>query len=472
MKRFKSMIWLIISMLIFCMNPVWITDAGAEPASLEVVEITPCQDSHWFDLDEFPRAVLSELGTESHYFVSISFSDPDQSIQMTDNAWELILQSGVYAEGGNQTSMIDNEVVVFGQNLSGDEQEDFTDSYILIKDASDGVTTLNIPVEPFRSQTAYHVEIPAGIVSDADETENAALTWRVEMMPVPVISSISPGTVGEDHDNDHPIIIRGNNFNPDGDILVRFNKTRANRVRLRETSTGDGSYLEVYLPRSLDPGLYDITVVNSTHCTKTIPACFSVVEGGDWDFPEDGQQLTHTEHGQKLLQTLLRSENTVEINRSDLSDAETLSLNLDQRLGQSVLVRKVVLEDITRGSNVNVLTDSIWGEVDLYGLNKVDQSASASFSIGRVEPLLKGRLMSQIRPLAILSEPIELVFNNCTAERIQLQIPYDPTEDSDVTILHYSPAQWGWMEEPAVIDPVNRYAQITVTTPGVFVAVQ
>lgn len=291
---------------------------------------------------------------------------------------------------------------------------------------------------------------------------------------VPAITGISPGSVSEDYDEDEPVLIAGDGFNTEGNIRVKFNDIYAEKVYTHTGSDGK-MYLEVYLPDDdrLEPGIYNITVINSDNNKQTFYDEFSVIRAADYLVPAEGVRVKYSGSSSEVLETVNRSQDTVLL-ASRYIERRGLTLDLDELMGDDVLVRKIIFS-ATRGESIREIdTISRWAEIRLCGI-KLDSDYSwedIELRLGRIEPVLKKSLQQKLAMASIKSEFIEVGGENFTFDQVELSIPFTNSEGYDLKVLRYDEQTRQWHELPCRANLLDNVVEFSSRYPGIFVVVE
>lgn len=297
--------------------------------------------------------------------------------------------------------------------------------------------------------------------------------WSAEPIPMPVVSAIVTGSVIEDYDVDVPVIIEGEDFRS-GFVRVFFNSTEARKVLVRKLDDSS-SYLEVYLPsgtRRLEPGIYDITVRNDPYHVTTIPEAFSVIKSGDEPYNEESLIKDWTSMG-TVISSTKTSEDTIEL-KSSLNDNSVVSLNLDELMGEDVLIRKISIDGRFGNTIGRLETSSKWADIVFYGLtlNTYSDKKQITLSLGRVEPFLSDALKNKLKDRVLLSDFIRANGENMRFTKIWLGIPFRNSDGSYIDVMRYDEASGQWYKAIFSVDHVDGIIEVVSDLPGIFVVVE
>ena len=422
-----------------------------------------------------------EIDGVRRYFLKVTFKDVDGKLKFNDSTGLVILKSGssVYAQG-SRVSMIDTDFIdMIDKTIDSDPAagQNYIGRYIFNKDTAKGEAYLYIPVKALRSQTVYNVTIGQNVVYYSDiglaEGGNETITWSFTTMPVPVVSSVSVGSVVEDYDEDEPLILTGDLFY-DSSVSVYFNDEKAEKVVVKTDGAGN-KYLEVYLPAGRDrlkPGVYNIIVQNDDNHQQIIYGSLSVVKAGDHIPNEEYRVKTESSKGD-VLSDLKVSEDTIEL-KSKYSDAKHIELDLDELMGEEVLVRKIKFKGSTR-KQINVLeTKSKWCDITVYGLSLSSgaDDDEVVLRLGRAEPAVAQALKAKLGGKAPKSDFIQVTGDNFRISRVSLAIPFKNSSGKYVKVMRYDEDLRGWYDESCTTDLVNMEVQVESKNPGIFVVVE
>lgn len=443
----------------------------------EVIEKYPSSSSSstWFD--EFSLNPKTIDGTK-RYFLRVTFRDPDGKLVFNSPAGLSTLRdsSTVYAQGSEAT-MIDRDFLTSILNMEEAKRQTYIDNYLFTKDTSEREAYLYIPVKLLRPQTTYSVSIMPEIVyfsdMDVQEGSNDTITWSFSTMASPVVRSVSVGSVSEDYDEDDPIILTGDLFY-ESSVEVYFNDVEAEKVVVGTDSDGN-KYLKVYLPDGsdrLEPGTYDITVRNDSNHERISYGMLSVVKAGDY-VPEEGARVKGKYRGEEIVSNVKVSEDTITI-PSRYNDNSNIRLDLDELVGEEVLVRKLKM-DGDYGHTVGTLeTTSGWCNIAISGLT-LDSSAEDDeivLNLGRVEPVVKERLKTKLRGKTLKSEFIQVTGSNFKLDYVTLSIPVSNSNGKNLKVLRYDEETGNWSTLSCTVNLPDMRVEVAGSKPGIFVVVE
>jgi len=431
----------------------------------------------------FPSGTVDEknllqktIDGTTRYFLRVTFRDYNSFLKLNLPSALTVLRDdcSVYVRGSG-SSQIDKTFLTEIINLKDKDAEKYNayiEAYIFNRDVNRGEAYLYIPVKALREQTTYDVTIAPGIVSYQDGRGNVEYTWSFGTMPVPAVTSVSIGTVGEDYDTDVPVIITGQNFS--GSVRVFFGDEEAERVRIKTDSNGD-TYIEAYLPSGrhrLKPGTYNITVENDSSHQRVLYGALSVIKAGDV-IPDEEYRYKGSWKTGEVLGELKVSEDTLLLS-SRYSDRGYLSLDLDELMGEDVLVRNIKIDSDTRDVIGVLETKSKWGDITLYSLRRTYWSSENEvlLKLGRVEAVTARALKSKYRDKAFKSELIQVGGSNLMFEKVVLTIPYSGISGKPLDVIRYDEDTRKWEEVAYTVDMVNRWVKVESNKPGIFAVVQ
>lgn len=433
-------------------------------------------------IDKYPITETSGLTNEdlfpqtidgvTRYFIRLTYK-LDGDLRLTDNAFNLLRSSTVHSAGGSLANIVDIDFLNIAEDTAG-----YSSKYIFVKEGD--LAHLYVPIKPLRPQTNYQVRINDNIIyyfggNNFDGSGNKAESWSFGTMAVPIVTGLSLGSVGEDYDVGEPITITGDYFDSDN-ITVKFNDTYAYRVNVHNS---DGaSYLEVYLPRGrdrLEPGVYDVTIMknNNEAYSQTLYASFSVVKASSLPIPQDGIRVKTDGRLGDVVQSVKTSSDTLLL-KSSSSRQGYLYLNLDDLMGENVLVRKIQFPNNWH-SFTSLSTTSKWANVTLYNL-RADSSLYGNndyeLRLGRVDPNLIPTLKRGMINTAIKSEFIEITGEGISFENIDVEIPFVNSDGQRIRVLRYDETYRQWYEQPFSRDLLNSKVYFSTPQGGIFVVVE
>ncbi len=413
------------------------------------------------------------------YFLKITFEDEDGSLQFDkDIGLGLLQTSTVFCEGQNEVSMIDREFISFIQNIEDQDLRDtYIDNYIFVKDTAAGKAYLYVPVKPLMSQTTYSVMVNAGIVyfagADEDTERNDVIIWSFTTMAIPVITGSETGSVTENYDEDEPIILYGDFFD-ENNVEVYFNDISARRVRVAADENGK-TVLKVYLPTGrnrLKPGIYTIRIRNDGDHEYEIFGALSVVKEGSY-IPNEEYSVKDELRIGEVRSNLVYSEDTLIIDRR-YTDKRSVEVDLDEIMGQDVLVRKISF-DGRKNDRISILdTLSKWADITLYdiGVDDYGSDEDACIALGRVEPIVVQNLKQKLGRQKIKSEFIQVTSQNVRFSSFKLIMPFKESDGENLRVLRYAPNTREFIEEDFLVDKIEKTVTIRGFNPGIFVVVE
>jgi len=416
----------------------------------------------------------------TRYFLKITFDDPDGSLAFDETTGlDLIKSSSVYSQGGNETSMIDTEFLGYIQNIQdASQKKSYIDKYIFVKNSGQKEADLFIPVKQLSTQATYTVMINAGIVYFTDGAGNLlsgndVVSWSFTTMAEPVVTGVGTGSVPENYDEDIPIILQGDFFSDD-DIEVYFNDIEADRVRVATDESGN-TVLKVYLPsgrHKLDAGLYTIKVRNDDDHEFEVYGALSVVKEGDF-VPNEEYVVKADEKVGEVRGNVATSEDTLMLD-SSYTDRSRVSIDLDELMGENVLVRKISFRGSTRDKINTLDTYSKWADITLYNLtlDPEAESRDIEISLGRAEPVTAGKLKSGLGSGKIKSDFIRVTGQNFKVTGVSVELPFTNSTGDDLKALRYDEALGTWEEQYFAVDKPDKTVTITSLYPGIFVVVE
>jgi hypothetical protein len=405
------------------------------------------------------------------YFLSVQFNDPDGTLifNQAGNALERLKTSVVYAAGGSQISMIDSDFINWIDNISEvSERSRAIETYLYNTPSA----TLYIPIKLLRPQTTYTVVLNEGIVKFSGGKGNAPTSWSFSTMPVPAPMSISPGSVPEDYRSGTFIEITGSFFAHDG-VRVKFNDRYADRVE--KTTVNGQTRLKAILPRSrrLEPGVYNVTVINDIHHQQTLYSAFSVVQQSDLAAAQEGQRNIREGKLGDVVEKVTTSETVLQLD-TDYRDINYLKIDLDKLMGDKVLTRTISFPG-RRGERINELeTLSRWADITLYGvtLDSAQKRDEISVRLGRVDTARSAWLTGKLRGKSRVSDYIEVGGSNFRVDLVKIKLPFSRSEGNNLKVLRYDENLRNFMEVPFTVDRLEGTVSLYSINRGIFVVVE
>jgi len=415
----------------------------------------------------------------TRYFLKITFDDTDGSLTFDgDSGLSLLQTSTIYSEGQNEVSMLDLEFLNYIQNLEDAKvKESYIKQYIFVKNSSAREAYLYIPVKPMRSQTTYTVMVNSGIVyykgPDQDTEGNDVILWSFTTTAIPVITGVDMGSVVENYDEDEPIWLRGDFFDS-RNVEVMFNDIRARRVSVI-TDEKDRTLLEVYLPTGRDrlkPGIYTIRVKNDRDHEFEIFGSLSVVEEGEY-IPNEEYRVKYEGRIGEVRGKTSQSEDTLILDRY-YTDRRYLEVDLDELMGQEVLLRKIQFDGRRRDRIGTLEITSKWADIFIYdvGIDNSYSDEEPELKLGRVEPLVAQNLKTKLARQRPKSELIQVIGEDVRFTSLKVVVPFVESDGDNLKALRYDPYTRNFYEEPFSVDKYDKTVTILSYSSGIFVVVE
>lgn len=416
------------------------------------------------------------INGDTRYFVQTVFNNSDNMLLLSDQVLDLLGLSQVYAAGGSQASVVDTDLLDYAKGLSESEGKKFVSDYIFKNNYPlAGQATLFLPVNKLRPGTTYTVNISSGVVYYSPGQGNEPVIWTFSTMETPQINDLSLGTVGEDYDDDEPLIIEGDSFYTD-DIQVKFNSVGAEKVVVKKRSDGS-SYLEVYLPAGrnrLEPGIYDVTVINNHNANyqETLYGKFSVVQTSDGEAPRDNEKTEPAGRYGDLIKQVKLSQDTLLL-KSNYRYQGYVSVDLDEIMGEEVLIRKIKFGGSRWWRTSDINTRSKWADICLLGVSpkKYYSMEDVVIQVGRAEPALAASVGKKIPLSEVRSDFIEVGGENLQVDAIEASIPYRNSNGDNLQVLRYDEDYRTWYEQSYETDYLNKRVKFKSDKLGIFVVV-
>lgn len=335
-----------------------------------------------------------------------------------------------------------------------------------------------IPIKGLTPNTEYFLDIGKGLVytvGNATIEETDAVNMEFKTRTYPHVDTVFAGSVTEDYDASEPILIKGDNFVDTyyDHVIVYFNDIMAQKVDIiRDTLTGE-VFLKVYLPRQnrLQAGTYDITIANGDNHRTTLYAAFSVVKVGQY-IPNEIEALKGKTKTGDIMSSLTVSDDTLLLN-SRYSDAKSLELDLDELMGQDVLIRRIKYEADGNDILNKLEVKSIWADITLRDIRPTSNKRRNQIEIiiGRADPHTIQVLKEKLKGADIKSEFINVSGSGYSISGISLSIPYKDSNGTNLIALRYDEANRRWEEETFYIDEIENRVNIKTNNRGIFIII-
>jgi len=419
---------------------------------------------------------VQDSSTSGVSFIKVVFEDVDGTLTITDI--NDIKNCSVQSEGSG-VNLVNVDFINSILNMSPTEKEPNISKYLLVKNTPSYKTTLYIPVKTLRPQTTYQVTVPAKLVYFGDGTAadngNSTITWSFVTTTIPFVEDITIGSVPENYDADEPIYIKGDFFY--GSIVrVYFNDTRASSVSVVNTSGDtDSYYLEVYLPDGssrLTAGSYDIIVQNDTDHQRVVYGALSVVKAGAF-VPNEAFSIKKIDKKGEVQSSIRVSEDVLLLD-SKYTDDSRVTLELDELMGEEVLVRKIQYDGNQRKTIGILETKSKWADAALYGvtLNSGSSEDTITICLGRVEPAVQQMLKQKLRGKSIKSDFIQVAGENFNMNSVWLNIPLVNSSGKNLKVLRYDEETRDFYEEKFSVNLVEKRMEVNSQNKGIFVVIE
>lgn len=423
-------------------------------------------EGNWHNEKElFPRTIDGK----TRYFLRVTFEDIDGTLKLSDDIIQLLKNSSVFSQGQSQNSMIDTEFLDFIQEKTSKQY--YINTYIFNKTYQKA--HLYIPVKPLRANTTYTVMLNPGLVYFPGEEQNPSetLMWTFSTMPIPIISDVYIGSVPEYYDYDKPVILYGSRFSENARVF--FNDYEARKVKLKHDVDGK-PYLEVYLPKGsdrLEPGVYTIKVQNDSDHGFEIIGSFSVIEEGEY-IPEEDYRVKRDYHKGQVIAYTKVSEDTLHLKRN-YTDRNRLELDLDDLMGEDVLVRNIEFNPRRRDRIGRLETLSKWADITLYDVRESSNAdGDVKIKLGRVEPTVAQMIKRKLGNLRLKSEIIQVAGENYDISSVRIVMPFKYSDGRNLDVLRFDFDDRTFHRESCYIDKIEKTVEILSRKPGIFVVVE
>lgn len=430
-------------------------------------------ESGWYDEREINRKRIDNV---DRYFIQVTFEDEFGKLEFNPQlGLSLMRNSRVFPKGSSHANLIDFQFLNIIQALDPAQRDEYINNYLFKKEPLNKKAHLYIPVKLLNPQTVYDVIINSHIVvlggDNLFPVGNELLAWSFATMGIPHITSISPGSVNRYYDSSIPIVITGNFFNYET-VHVFFGNTRARSVYVSQ----DGTYLEAYLPigsRRLEPGLYDVYVINTVNHETIAHGALSVVEEGT-HVPNDQYRVKQEIRQGDVLSSLKTSEDTLVL-AANYRNARTLEFDLDELMGEEVLIRKIEFEGRSGDRIGELAAKSKWADITVFGLAPVSTARGDKtvLRLGRVDPFLEQLLRGRLWDKNIKSDFIQLTGKNFRFDRASVALPYRNAKGDNLKVLRYDEPtrRWHYVEH-ITVNFIDRRVVFQTFNPGIFVVIE
>ncbi|SHH23311.1 Ig-like domain-containing protein [Tepidibacter thalassicus] len=421
------------------------------------------------------KHVVQDDFTKDRYFLKLTFKDLDGELDVNEDlVFDKLLNSSVKSDPG-AASMIDKEFINIIKSKGDYDRKVYIRKYIFVKNEEKKEAYLYIPIKLLDFSLSYTVTLKAGIVKNS-VGESDAITWQFKTQLIPYVGDIIVGSVPEDYDDNTKIILKGNFFNEDTEVY--FNDVKADDHYVKEIKDSDGNvvekYLYVYLPDGrdrLDPGLYNIRILNDDNHEIIKYGVLSVVKEGDY-VPEEDHRIKDDNKKGEVWENIKVSEDIIVLN-SKYKKKSYVELDLDKLMGEDTLVRKIKYEGSKSGIYSTLYTKSKYADINIYNLtpDDYDEDKDIVVNVGRVEPLVVKTIKRKLGGANVVSDFIQVTGDNFNVGRIELKIPFLNSSGDNINVLRYDEELRNWYEVPFTVDKVDKYVNVNSKNKGIFVVV-
>lgn len=400
--------------------------------------------------------------SDGTYYLTAKFEDLDKGIELY-NGNKTPSGFTLYADGSSENLIDDTKELILD-----------TETY-----SSSKKTYMYIPIRgKLGTNTKYDWYVPGNVVENGALNEagekllNNAQSFSFSTTPIPTVSKLVDATVGEDYDEDEPIILEGGMFYSGG-VKVLF-ENEFGHTETAERVVVDGKIIKIYLPDGsdrLEPGTYKIIIENDdNHKIIMEFDTLSVIKKGDFA-PEEDKKVIKDDSKGTVEQNMRFSEDTL-ILSSSYKSKSSLDLDLDEIMGEDSVVRKIKCEGSKSSMNLNLNTKSKYADIDIYNLRPIDYDRDKDVvtSLGRVEPVVIDSIKNKLRSSHIVSDFIQVTGDNCTFDNVNIKIPYEYAGDN-MNVLRYDEEMRNWYTVPFSIDRADKNVYIKSSKKGIFVIV-
>lgn len=423
-----------------------------------------------FDENSLTHPINDSI-TKGRYFIKVVFDDPDASLKFIDDdirnsvGLDNLARTKILPSGSD-VSMVDTEFIEKIRNSGDLNLKNYINKYLFVKENKKA--TLYVPVKLLRSQTEYYVEVYPNVVQNAVKA-NAGFNWKIATKETPYISDLFDGSLPEDYDDDDYVVIRGDFFTEDSQIY--FNDEKARKVKYVEVKQADSSvvkYLHVYPPRDLEPGTYNVKVRNDSNHETLLEGKFSIIKSGEFIPNEDYTTKSDSYKGEVRADNRV-SEDTIYLERRYSSD-ETVSLNLDDLMGNETYIRKINMSSRDNESIKYLKTESYYADINLYNVKVLNSREDAIIRLGRTKGSELGVMNSKLRGRDARSEFINVTGENYTVSGVELWIPFKSSAEA-VMALRYDESTRNFYPVDYRVDFNSKKVNVISDKSGIFVIV-
>ena len=422
----------------------------------------------WFN----PKALRHDVNdtfTSGIYFIKASFRDPGGNLRLSGLE---DLKGSVIRPANGMNSLLDTDFINKIMDLEEPKRGEHLNKYVFVRKTDTGLATLYIPIKELRPQTTYEVSLPAQLLSYSnmigDHMGNDAITWSFVTSTTPYVSEISAGSVPENYDGNTTITIYGDFFHLNT-ISVYFNDIPG---RIGEKSR---NALQVFLPGGssrLKAGVYDVIVQNDSNHQRTLYGALTVVKAGS-NPPTEAYTIKKVAGKGEVRSDVKLSEDTLILSYGFTNRAH-LKVDLDEWMGEEVLVRAIQFEGYWRNRIGILETKSKWADLTLYEVSLEDNNSRSQIKLilGRTEPETVKILRDKLKGKTIRSEFIQVTGENFKMKNVFLSIPIQRSSSKDLKVYRYDEETRGLYEEAATVNLVDQRVELLSPNKGIFVVIE
>lgn len=175
----------------------------------------------------------------------------------------------------------------------------------------------------------------------------------------------------------------------------------------------------------------------------------------------------------QVRSNLTESEDTLMLDRR-YTDVWHLEVDLDELMGEEVLVRNIEFPARETASIGILETTSKWANITLQGVTGLGHRSDVSkLTLGRVGPTLAQTLASKLGRQKLKSDFIQVTGEHLWITGVNIALPYEESEGENLLVLRYDANTREWEEvKISFIDKMDKTVNFTSMTFGIFAVVE
>ena len=156
--------------------------------------------------------------------------------------------------------------------------------------------------------------------------------------------------------------------------------------------------------------------------------------------------------------------------KRNYTDKSRVKLDLDDLMGEDVLVRCIEFNPRRRDRIGRLETLSKWADITLYDVEKsTNADGDVKIKLGRVEPAMAQTIKRKLGHLRLKSEIIQVAGENYDISSLKIKMPFKQSDGRNLKVLRFDLNDRTFYEESCYIDKPEKTARVLSRKPGIFV---